>query len=166
MTDIERQRAREKDKERKQEKRKQKSKCETTEEQKIAVAARTAACRNNMTAEKTQAANEKARVGMQESRKRRKKNVILQIQEITPRKQRTHPIARKNVKRVFRFIKESGISEELIVYFNEEKQEWLHMNSFGVHYRQKKSYDNDEDYEIVQLIDISHMNFITPLNNE
>jgi hypothetical protein len=152
----------------------------STEEERIAGAARTAKCRSKMSEERMKEANEKATLGMQKvnkrkkddpaalgeetdtPRKRRKHPIarksyskelrsIIGVQKVnkrkkddpaalgeetdTPRKRRTHPIARKNVSRALRYVAETGMCEELVHYWNAEKEEWLYLNPSGVHYR-------------------------------
>ena len=172
MTEDEKKSAKEKDKIRNQEKRREESKYETTEDHKIGGAARTALCRHKKDEEGKKKANEQAKLGMQEYRKRKKDKTEDEdgdrYYEDTSRTKRMHPIARKNVSREFRYIKETETWEELINYFNVEKQEWLYMNPNGVHYR-KLHYDrvhvyDDDDYEIVDLDVKDYMDLLV-INN-
>jgi hypothetical protein len=115
-----------------------------------------------MSEEKKKEANEKAKLAMQTIKKRRLENDISENNrqyETTHRKKRKHPITRKNARRVLRFIKETGTYEELINYFNTEKKKWLYMNASGVHY-QVASTVGDDNYQIVHLVDKTHMNLI------
>jgi hypothetical protein len=163
MTEEEKVRVKEKDKKRKKEERKEESKYETPEQKQIAGAARTALCRNKMSEEMKQEANEKAKLAMRESRKRKKEEGG--EYECNPRQNRKHAITRKNVSREFRYIKETGTCEELINYYNKDTREWLYMNSSGVHYR-KKHYDvwhvddDDDDYEVVDLVNKDYMDLL------
>ena len=166
-------RAKEKDKIRKRESRKEESiiwkDCETTDNWKLLVASRTALCRHKKDEEKVKEANEKAKLGMQVCMKRKKEAVASEDGHwYISRKKRMNPIARKNVRRVLRYIKETNTSEELIYYFNEEKQEWLYMNPFGVHYRKlhhdMAHVDDDDDYEIVDLVIKDYMDLLV-INN-
>jgi hypothetical protein len=165
MTEDKKILAKEEDKTRKREQRKEESKYETTEEQKIACAARTALCRSKMDNEKKEKANEKSKLAMREHRKRKKEEMASEDGYLyTPRNNRKHAITRKNVSREFRYIKETGTCEELINYFNKEKQEWLYMNPSGVHYRKLHfdiaHLDDDDDYEIVDLDNKDYMDLL------
>ena len=165
MSEDKKERAKEKDKIRKRQWRQEESIYETTEDEKVAVAARMAKCRHNKDEEKMNKEKEKATLGMRDCRKRKKEDLASEDgHSYTPRTKRMHSITRKNVKRRLRYIKETGKCEELINYYNTEKQEWLFMNPSGDHYR-KKHYDvwhvdDDDDYEIVDLVNKDYMDVL------
>ena len=172
MSDDVKKLTKEADRIRKREKRKEESIYATTDDQKLLGASRMVKFRRKQGDEKTKEANENAMLGMRESRKR--KNEALASEDghwYALRTKRTHPIARKNVSRELRFIKETNTCEELINYLNTEKQEWLYMNPSGVHYR-KKHYDvahvddDDDDYEIFDLINKDHMDLLVINKNK
>ena len=169
LSEDEKKRLREKDKIRQREKRKEESIYETTDDQKQAGASRMAMCRYKKDEKKKKEANEKAKLGMRICMKRKKEEIASEDGYwYASRTKRSHPIARKNVERHSRYIKETNTCEELIYYFNIEKQEWLYMNPFGVHYRKKHHdvahVDDDDDYEIVDLVVKDYMDLLL-INN-
>ena len=87
MSDEERSAAKEKDKLRKRELRMRRKEYGSTEDERIEGAARTAKCRSNMSTERLNEANEKAKLGMQN---KRKKDDLASMGEetCTPRKRR------------------------------------------------------------------------------
>jgi hypothetical protein len=169
MTEDKKTLAKEKNKLRKRKQRKEESEYETTEGQKIAGAARTDLWRSKMDKEKKEKAKEISKLAMRENRKRKKEEMASKDgYSYTPRNNRKHPITRNNVRRDVRYIKDTGACEELINYFNKEKQEWLYMNPSGVHYR-KLHYDiahldDDDDYEIVDLDNKDYMDLLVTEN--
>ena len=177
LNDKERSAMKEKDKLRKREERMRNKEYGSTEVERIAGAARTAKCRSRMSEEGLKEANEKAKLGMRKLNKRKKDDPVAWGEEtFTPRKQRKHPIARKNVSRVLRYIAETGKCEELVYYWNAEKEEWLYMNPSGVHYRKLwtalpgkfkyESYDNFNDYEVVSDLQNTDFKDILIISNK
>ena len=187
LSEDQKERAKEIDKIRKREERKQeridREGYEYNDEWKQAGASRMAKCRHNKDEQKMKEANEKAKVGMRECNKRKKEALASEDGHwYAPRTKRSHPITRKNVSRILRYIKETGTYVELIYYWNEEKKMWLYMDPSGVHYRRKYSrrpllnadgtwngggyVDADDDYEIVQLDNNDHMDLLVLKNSK
>ena len=170
MSEDDKKCAREKDKIRQREKRMEESIYETTDDQKLAGASRMSMCRHKKDEKQKKEENEKAKLGMRENRKRKKEEIASEDGYwYASRTKHTHPIIRKNVRRELRYIKETNTCEELINYFNIEKQEWLYMDPNGVHYR-KKHYDvahvdDDNDYEEVDLDIKDYMDLLANNNS-
>lgn len=105
-----------------------------------AAAERTARYRSNMDDEKKEKARETAKIGMQKSRgneKRRMEEDPVAYAEETfmPRTRRQHLMTSKKNRRAEKFNKKTRKYDELVSYWNEEKQEYLYVSSTAEHFR-------------------------------
>ena len=138
-----------------------KNKC-PSEKQRQASAERTVKCRERMTDERKKEEREKAAAGMQNFNAT--KRTLEEDPEACEKKvchdRRQHPMTRKNAVRKELYNKETKKIDELVRYWNEEKQENLFVSPWGIHFRSGNGCHIYDHMEIVTLRDKSFLDFM------